>query len=482
MISRPFRPLPFLAALALLGCGPTALEAGGGSGVDQSEIVGGSVDTGDPAVVQLVVSSGGGVAPFCTGTLIARQTILTAAHCVYPYGTGYTYYALFGTYASNPTSFAQVASQFRNPSYTGGMGHDVGVFKLTNPVTNVVPIELNTTALTSADIGRPIRHVGFGATEGVNKTGGGVKRQVSYAVRQLSQLEIESGASGQQTCSGDSGGPGLMITAGSSAERVAGVISSGDGTCVQYGLDARVDAELTWIKNTYAAWEQPTCADDGKCLQGCTPVDQDCACASDGQCTLACNNILKDPDCPKECVQDNVCSLKACPTLDPDCQPVGGPCANEEVCPQRKCVGDPQHTRFYCSRSCSASAECPSGMECKSSVCLFQQRPVAELGEACNAETWCRSPSVCTGPTGGVLRCAKLCGSQTECPSGQTCEGGVDGQRYCRGADPTAPPKGGVKLLPAAPTQLAAIEGCAVGGGEAAGLFAVAVLLRRRRG
>jgi secreted trypsin-like serine protease len=49
---------------------------------------------------------------------------------------------------------------------------------------------------------------------------------------------LQTGGSGP--CSGDSGGPNLVITPG--GERVAGVISFGDQQCAQFGVSGRVSA------------------------------------------------------------------------------------------------------------------------------------------------------------------------------------------------------------------------------------------------
>jgi V8-like Glu-specific endopeptidase len=479
-------------ALAASACAPADLDGLTPSpdyAARHTAIVGGVTDTGDPAVVSL--KAGYDIASsqqYCTGTLIAPQTVLTAAHCINAYGASVKYFVVFGTDDSAPTDYRQIVAQYKNPSYTGasGSGHDEGVLKLSSPVLNVTPILPNPVALNSSNVGQSIRHVGFGSTSGAG-SGNGLKRQVTYTVRQITTLELESGATGKQTCGGDSGGPALMVTAGSPLERVVGTVSYGDPDCTVYGMDARVDMDLAWIKATYNPWEAPSCATDGKCVAGCTPVDQDCVCVSDGTCNPQCLNLLMDPDCPKDCVANGVCAQAACPTPDPDCVATGAVCSSDLVCKSRDCVSDPQHAGFYCSQSCTLPTDCPSGMECTAAkICLFKQLPVAQVNEVCGPTVWCQGPNTaCTGPAGASLRCAFLCTSQPDCPVDYVCEGGVNGTRYCRSPAPPSQPKVKQLTLTLAPAELGAT---AAGCNAVQGLPSVALalaglgLVRRRRG
>jgi secreted trypsin-like serine protease len=249
------RPGFLVAASAMLaisaGCGadvnsPSDVSSG------QSSIVGGTIDSGDPAVVVLLVDG----QPFCTGTLIAPRSVLTAAHCVYAYGQSAQYQVSFGTSAATPTRTVGVDSQRAHPDYDAKtFEYDIGIWKLSQTISDVQPLELNPTTLTSSDVGRSIRHVGYGTSLPATGGGGGTKRTVTYTIREIGSIQIESGATGKQTCGGDSGGPALMVTAGSTRERIVGTISYGDETCADYGVDMRVDVTRTWIQQTYSTWE-----------------------------------------------------------------------------------------------------------------------------------------------------------------------------------------------------------------------------------
>lgn len=470
-------------AVFALSCGPTVEVRDVprdevASSARGDAIVGGTLASGDPAVVVLAVNYQG-LQEYCTGTLIAPKTVLTAAHCIEAYGSGDFYVVGFGSSINSLSRTAQVAQQFAHPSYRGG-SWDFGILRLAQPVTGVTPIPINERALTSTDVGRSIRHVGFGITD-ASGVGGGVKREVTYGVREVLAYTIESGAQGKQTCSGDSGGPAFMVLPGEASEKVVGVVSYGDQNCVIEGFDGRVDVAAQWIKTTMAQWEQPTCATDGACLPGCAPVDQDCACVADGRCTADCADLTKDPDCPRDCARNGVCAQAACPVADPDCVPEGAACTVSQSCRERLCVSDSQHPQTYCTKPCVGPADCPAAMVCAAGICGFPQKPERHLFDFCSPSGDFCVDSICTGPAAALTRCVKPCVVTNDCPSGSVCEAGGDSRRYCR--------PGQLKFAPTVLPAAASLSGptatsCSAVGAGLPSLWILALALptlRRRR-
>jgi uncharacterized protein YkwD/V8-like Glu-specific endopeptidase len=218
----------------LLGDQPAIM----GDAVDADEapslqlyITGGRRDSGHPAV-GATISAGRA----CTATLIGPCTVLTAAHCIGSPTPAHTSFLLPG---SRRVAAKAVA---RHPDYvaSGRAQNDIAVVALSEKVLDITPMPLNVDPLQA---GQAITIVGYGSTGGWDQ---------SFGTKRVGQNEIARVDAASFTftedsnvCSGDSGGPSLVVVDGE--EHVAGVHSQRIGPCGYGGLDMRVDRYADWI-------------------------------------------------------------------------------------------------------------------------------------------------------------------------------------------------------------------------------------------
>src|SRR5690606_18101055 len=170
-------------------------------------IVGGEPDATHTAVAALVVDG----EQICTATAIAPRVVVTAAHCLPPH-VPYPVTDIevfFGQRLDEPgTRIAAIASAVHPGWRDDELGNDIGLLALEADAP-VQPAELLVGGLPPA-AGEEAVLVGFGTTT-MGGTDNGQRRAATTAIQEVIGPSILLPPGGGLTCTGDSGGPLLVL-------------------------------------------------------------------------------------------------------------------------------------------------------------------------------------------------------------------------------------------------------------------------------
>lgn len=279
-----------LCSLLLAGCGDgTGAGAAKGSGTAAGVIGGTEVEgASDPlakVVVGLVMQSSVGES-LCTGTLIAKDLVLTAAHCIPDQiSSGQVQ---FGTTLGRQAEAHKIIGMVQHPKYEPDMekpgNHfDIGLVRFEGKVpAGYVPAMIDANPATVVR-GLNLQLMGYGLDSHFFHTGAGVLRTADFTIAELpneGEIRVESSWN-KALCNGDSGG-GLFLSDQGKAV-VVGVTSRTEALqfckfavrCLNYGIFTNVAANAEWIQQTgkdFHAADAPTLSES--CLQSLSNAAQ----------------------------------------------------------------------------------------------------------------------------------------------------------------------------------------------------------------
>jgi secreted trypsin-like serine protease len=253
--------LLFVLAVLATACG--AAPEGEDLGTTSEAITNGDEDSDDPAVVALLVQ--GQVE--CTGVLVTKSIVVTAAHCVDPSPPDSVYFGAHpGAKGSGGTTI-KVADAMAHPDFDeDSLENDIAVIALASKAP-VAPMKIYADSFDDSFKTLDVRLVGFGAT-GQGDTGASLrKRSGDTKIDSWTDTTFKFHAQPSQTCNGDSGGPAFATVDGE--EVVIGITSSGDSDCKSHATDTRIDAYADFIQG-YAKKYSATTHPGGVQNSGCS--------------------------------------------------------------------------------------------------------------------------------------------------------------------------------------------------------------------
>lgn len=272
-MNRYFLTLLGAGLIAILGCTKdnNKNESSGASDVDQFggscalRITNGAQCSSGRGPIALLVLLDAASTPIatCTGAFVTSQHVLTGAHC-FDHGITSAIIQIEGdTIASSSIARPRTYSPTSTVS-----GSDFAIVTLERDLSDVETLPILTSELVAQ--GQTINIIGFGLDENGNSAlqGNEFNQALKKGTMVVSEVGVEAGegafaaefdSTGQSVCSGDSGGPAIVLNRDGLpgivgvAQAVADPSTNGDPVCLQGTIavftDVQTSSNLNFIKS-----------------------------------------------------------------------------------------------------------------------------------------------------------------------------------------------------------------------------------------